>query len=194
MLDFSIKYDEPFDVAYQRHLRELRDFARRCREALPLPSYEQLTSEQRVQYGVLREKMEQFTPYSSFSEKHVAILHSTPVGLLAASEVYKQYSDCMVLLLLRERKEWVRNPEHFLPGLFWTLWWNFPKKVSPNTNYSIRRDYPLALNETLWQLNFGRGGSASCEIWCWNGERLSFVCKYGGICEEDYHVTDDSFL
>lgn len=191
MEDLWIKYDEPFDVAYQRHLRELREFAARYRKVSPLPRYEQLTSEQRAQYRVLRKKMEQFTPYSPFSEKHLAIVHSTPAGLLAAREVFQPHSNCMVLLLFHERKKWFENPDHYGRRLFWTFWWNFHEKISPETNEYVRSNYPIAENERLWRLNSGRGGNASSEIWRWDGNIASYVCPAGGMVTNGYFVEDE---
>ncbi len=86
MLDFSRGMtEEQMEDARRKWLPRLCDFARECRRERPLPTFDGLSAAQREQYRMLRAKMESFRP-RSFSEKHVAILYSTAVGLLAARD------------------------------------------------------------------------------------------------------------
>ena len=164
--------DEQVDHARGIWLPRLFDYAKQCRTARPILSPQSLSAAEAEQYRILRSKMQGFKPYSPFRKDCVAIVHSTPVGLLAAEEVFRPVADCMVFLLADEKVNWFKNIcTDVVGGWYWFWSWTIHTEVPQRFAKDIAEQFPQPDGFVYWVLTEVRGGgSVSHELWKWDGK------------------------
>jgi len=173
---------------------KLRQDAADCRAERPLPDVQSLALAEREQYRILHAKMEGFEPQGArFQHHHVLVLHSYPVGLLAAQQVFGATSEAVVLLLAAEKARWFNEVYREAEGWFSFHWWTLHDSVPQRHARFIAANYPEPDHFAYWVVSEGRGlGDASHELWKWDGttaEPIEVFCQVSweeGCCPEWY--------
>jgi hypothetical protein len=182
---------EEIENARQTWAPRLREYANHCRIERPVPALNSLSVAEREQWRILRAKMQAFTPYSPFRREHVAILHSTPVGLLAAQEVFGPVAECMVFLLANEKVKWFDNIYPGVDGWYWFLWWTIHDRVPQRFADAVATHYPTPHGFAYWVVTEGRGaGDASHEVWKWDGAVAEPVEVFWQVYAEEGFVEE----
>jgi hypothetical protein len=185
MLDFTNYDPEKIEQSRQAILPELRVFAAECRKERPLLAFDALSAAQLEQHRILREKMEAARARFRFSESCVALIHTSPVGLLASRDAFRGVEEGVICLLREERAEWFRRTAGSICGCHRILWWNLYDRLSKYFVARVARRFSRPDGETYWALNHGDDeGSSFRDIWTWDGQTAHPIGHFDGICCE----------
>ena len=164
----------------------LREYASQCRNSAPLPSVESLSDIERAEYNILCDKIadaHRKEEITARKKNNVVILHSSPVGLLAAHEILGPPSDSVIHLLDAENSHWFSEIYKIDDGA--PFWWSI-KSVHDIHKFDsdyIAKNYPKSDDLTYWVVTDGcqwgdMAGGANHELWKWDGTNAEAIEVY----------------
>ena len=159
----------------------LKELERKCREQTPLPDVADFTPEERAQYAVYQQKI-RAAEIIFRGPNCVTFFSSTPVGLVAAKELWPGEREPAVFLTPDEASQWRAIYEHDENKFWWFMSysWIIEKIPFPVDAEDLEVAEPVPPNAQWWAVTKGLiwgplAGGIKTEHWVFDGEKARFV-------------------
>jgi hypothetical protein len=121
------------------------------------------------------------------------IYHGSPIMLLAASDVFKECSESIVLLLSDERAKWFTEIFRGADGWYGCCWVTVDDRPPEGLTRFFPDHYPASEGRCYWIVTKAREGNSSHELWNWDGRTAKSLELTGHTCTTDGFVVESDF-
>jgi hypothetical protein len=177
--------------AYEHWAPRLREYAASCRRQNPPRNRNSLSAAELEQCRILADVISEFRDSPvRFDWPYLEVYHGSEMTLLAGQEVFGSTSNSAVFLLSGERDHWFSNEFQGPDMWYGSCWVTIHDQVPDVLADYVAECYPKPGAFAFWVLTKARGGSASHELWKWDGVRAVPVGEICIQCTEEGFIDD----
>jgi hypothetical protein len=123
-------------------------------------------------------------------DAYLEIYHGSPITLLAANDVFDPCSPSIVLLVSEERERWFKDTFRGADGWFGSCWVTVNEQVPERFAADLAAYFPKPDGFCYWLRTKARAGSATHELWKWDGNGAVYVGLFLQQLTEEGFIDD----